>query len=171
MIVALIVAHDANRLIGIGPDIPWHDREHYADLAEITSTDLKAFKKRTTGHALIMGRRTWQSIGRPLPKRTNIVLTRDRSFTAAGAVVTHDLDAALAEVPDGKTAFVIGGGEIYELAFERADEIHRTVIHRSFGNLGDAANVYFPEVDEKVWERVEADELGLASMETLRRRG
>ena len=170
MTLALIVAHDEDRLIGIGPDIPWHDRERYADLAEITRTDLKAFRKRTTGHALIMGRRTWQSIGRPLPERINIVLTRDRRFTAEGAVVARDLGAALAAVPEDRTAFVIGGGEIYRLAFGGADLIYRTVIHRRFGRPGDAANVYFPEIDEAVWERAETEALGLATLETLRRR-
>lgn len=168
--IALIVAHDEDRLIGIGDLLPWQDRERYADLADATRADLKNFKKLTTGHVVIMGRRTWMTLDRPLPNRINIVLTREASFTAKGAEVAHTLDDALAKVPEGRTAFIGGGGEIYRLALDRADVIYRTVIHRRFGEPG-GANVYFPELDESEWQRTDVRHLGPATIETLERRG
>ncbi len=170
MTVALIVAHDEDRLIGREGTIPWHDRQRYSHLADLTRADLKRFRELTTGHAVIMGRRTWASLGKPLPRRQNIVLTRDHTFTAEGIEVAHSLDEALTRAGTGRTRFIIGGGEIYRLALPIAGLIYRTVIHERFGRPHDAANVHFPALDESEWEVTEAQPVQRATFETLVRR-
>jgi dihydrofolate reductase len=140
MRISIIVAMSSNRVIGRDGQIPWH-----------LPDDLKRFKQLTTGHPIIMGRKTYQSIGRPLPNRTNIVLTRDDAFDAEGCVVVHDLDAALAharEVEDD-IAFIIGGGHIYEAALPLADVLDIT--HIDAHVEGDT---FFPLYDESVWRCV-----------------
>jgi dihydrofolate reductase len=104
--------------------------------------DLKRFRALTTGHAVIMGRRTYESLGRPLPGRTNIVLSRNAALSCAGATVVSSLADALRFVPEGADAFVIGGAEIYRLALPRADRLVLTEVHASF-----AGDVRFPEYD------------------------
>ncbi|MBT8485231.1 MAG: dihydrofolate reductase [Phycisphaerales bacterium] len=144
--VTIIAALSENRVIGRGGGLPWH-----------LPADLKRFKKLTLGHPVIMGRRTFDSIKRPLPDRTNIVVTRDASFTAEGVVVAHGLDEALAQAGDG-LVFVAGGAEIYGLALSRADRLELTVVHARVD--GD---VRFPAFDPRDWqctadERHEVDE-------------
>jgi dihydrofolate reductase len=103
-----IVAMDPNRLIGAGGKLPWHLPE-----------DLAFFKKTTLGHPILMGRKTFESIGRPLPKRRNIVLTRDKTWAHEGVEVIHSPE----QIPDaGETVFVIGGAEIYKALADRIDE-------------------------------------------------
>ena len=113
--IALVVAVARNGVIGRDNGLAWH-----------LSSDLKRFKALTMGTTLLMGRRTWDSIGRPLPGRRSLVLTRDRSFLAEGAETVHEWDSALAEA--GDRLMVVGGAEIYALALPHADLIHLTEV-------------------------------------------
>jgi dihydrofolate reductase len=133
--LAVIAAVAANAVIGDGNRLPWH-----------LSDDLKRFRALTTGHAVIMGRRTWESIGRPLPDRQNIVVTRQPGYRAPGAETAASLEGALGLVRLPGTAFCIGGGELYRAALPRATTLHLTEIHRAFA--GDAT---FPAFDRGVW--------------------
>ena len=133
--LAIIAAVARNGVIGDANRLPWRLPE-----------DLKRFRTLTTGHAIIMGRRTWESIGRALPERQNIVVTRQQGYTAAGAEVAASLDAALALVRLPDPAFCIGGGELYRIALPRSAALHLTEIHQSVP--GDAR---FPAIDRTVW--------------------
>ncbi len=130
----IIVAMTNNFVIGKDGDMPWN-----------LPADLAHFKKLTTGHAIVMGRRTWESIGRPLPNRLNVVLTRQTSYDANGAVVVHSLDEA-EHVAGEQRVFVIGGGELYALALEGATSLHVTRIDATVD--GDT---FFPNFDETNW--------------------
>lgn len=142
MIVALIVALDEDGVIGRDGGLPWH-----------LPDDLKRFKAATTGHVLVMGRRTWESIGRALPGRRSIVLTRDPSFRPPeGVAVAASLDQALALASDCARAFVAGGAEVYREALARADELWVTRVHTRVA--GDAR---FPEVDWAAWTMIEEE--------------
>jgi dihydrofolate reductase len=133
--VALIAAVAANGVIGADNRLPWRLPE-----------DLKRFRALTTGHAVIMGRKTWESLPRALPERQNIVVTRQRDFVAAGAEVAHSFAAALARVRLPGPAFCIGGGELYRAALPFATTLHMTEIARDFE--GDAR---FPPLDRSEW--------------------
>ncbi|MDP6312292.1 MAG: dihydrofolate reductase, partial [Phycisphaerales bacterium] len=110
--IVLVAAVSDNGVIGRDGDMPWH-----------LPDDLKRFKKLTMGHPIVMGRRTWDSIGRPLPGRTNIVMTRDASFAADGAVVAHSENDVFDVSGDANTVMVIGGGEIYRIFLPNADRV------------------------------------------------
>ena len=119
-----IVACSENGTIGRDGNLPWHLPE-----------DLKFFKTVTSGHIIIMGRKTYESIGKPLPKRLNIVVTRQEGYVQEGVTVVASLDEAYARCADlandwGEEAFIIGGGEIYRQSLENADKIYMTRIHR-----------------------------------------
>lgn len=111
--------------------------------------DLKFFKRTTLGCPVIMGRKTWDSIGRPLPGRRNIVITRNTAWRAEGAEVFHDLDSALAATADAPKVFVIGGGELYAQALPLADELVLTEVDADFD--GDT---FFPPWDRKAFHEV-----------------
>lgn len=136
--IAIIAAMAANRVIGRQGAMPWHLPE-----------DLKRFKELTTGHPVIMGRKTHESIlkalGEPLPNRRSIVITRSADYVAAGCEVVGSLESGIALAKDGP-AFVIGGAEIYALALPLADTLHLTEIAAAFE--GDA---WFPEFDRSEW--------------------
>ena len=136
--LAVIAAVAANGTIGAGGALPWR-------LAD----DLRRFRALTTGHAVVMGRRTWQSLGRPLPDRQNLVVSRDTSFDAPGAEVARSLDEALSLVRLPLPAFCIGGAELYALALPRADVLYLTEIERDF-----AGDVRFPAFDRAEWREV-----------------
>lgn len=133
--LSLIVAVAENGVIGRDNALPWH-----------ISEDLRYFKQVTSGKTVIMGRKTYQSIGRPLPNRTNIVITRDPGFTAEGVVVAHSLEEALTQAVAGE-AVVIGGSSLFEDALKRADRFYLTEIHRAYD--GD---VHFPAWDKNAWQ-------------------
>jgi len=133
--VALIVAMDRNRVIGHEGKLPWH-----------LPADLKRFKALTMGHHIIMGRKTWESIGRPLPGRTSIVISRNSSYSAPGAVVVDSLAAALAAAGDDATPFVIGGAEIFRTAIPYADHIYLTLVGGEY-----PGSVHFPELEAGDW--------------------
>ncbi|WP_283788557.1 type 3 dihydrofolate reductase [Bermanella sp. WJH001] len=145
MKLALIAAYAQNRVVGIDNKLPWHLPE-----------DLKYFKRCTSGKAIIMGRKTYESIGRPLPNRTNIVITRNPAFKADGVKVVTSLNdaielaAAVNEVNGVDEIMVIGGAAIYELTLPMADRLYLTHVHAQVE--GDA---YFPEVDFSNWREVE----------------
>lgn len=139
--LALIVARSENGCIGREGGMPWHFSE-----------DLKYFKKTTAGHAVIMGRKTYESIGRPLPKRQNIIVTRDANYFAEGCTVCDSLESALTQAYAVDDApFVIGGGELYRLALPRATQLYITEIARTV--QGDT---FFPEVPTDDFERTES---------------
>jgi dihydrofolate reductase len=118
MRIALVVAMSRNRVIGRNNALPWH-----------APADLKHFKRLTTGKAVIMGRRTFASIGKPLPNRLNIVVTRDRDFHADGVVIAYDVEEALRLAQEsmlGDEAMVIGGAQIFDLVLPRADRLYLT---------------------------------------------
>lgn len=123
MRLTLIVAMAENRVIGRGGKLPWH-----------VSEDLKRFKRLTMGRPILMGRKTWDSLGRPLPGRENVVVTRQRGLRLPGATVVHSLDEALARARSlgADEAFVIGGAELISEALPLADRLELTLIHHPF---------------------------------------
>ena len=133
--ISLIVAVSENNVIGLGGDLPWR-------LAE----DLRRFKALTTGKPIVMGRRTYESIGRPLPGRHNIVLTRRPAYVAEGCSVVATPEAAIATAGDADEIMVIGGREIYALFLDRAERIYLTRVHARIE--GDTR---FPELHDE-WE-------------------
>ena len=131
MKISLIAAMAKNRVIGDKGEIPWK-----------IPGEQKLFKKFTMGHAVIMGRKTYESIGQPLPGRTNIVVTRQRSYRAEGCHVVHDLSGALESCPEDEgEAFICGGGQLYHEAIPIADRIYLTVIPRDI-----PGDTYFPNI-------------------------
>lgn len=135
MPVSIIVAASKNNVIGKDNQLIWH-----------LSADLKRFKTLTTGHHIIMGRKTFESIGKPLPNRTSIIITRQTDYKADGCIVVNSLEEALKKVPAEQEAFIIGGGTIYKEAINKADKLYLTLVHAEFD--GDT---FFPEHDEKIW--------------------
>ncbi|QNM98159.1 type 3 dihydrofolate reductase [Chitinimonas koreensis] len=127
--LSLIAALSRNHAVGIDNKLPWH-----------LPADLKYFKATTSGHPIIMGRKTYDSIGRPLPGRHNIVVTRNADWRADGVTVVHSIDAALAAAGDAAEVFLIGGATLYAEALPRADRLYLTEIDAEF--QGDA---FFPD--------------------------
>ncbi len=138
MKISLIVAMAENRVIGRGGDLPWH-----------LSADLKRFKKLTLGHVVIMGRKTFESIGRPLPRRRSLVLSRDPACRLPGAEIAASLEQALALAAGEDQVFVIGGAAVFAEALPLADRLYLTLVHAEVD--GD---VFFPEVDLESWRLV-----------------
>ena len=136
--ICLIAAMAANRVIGRNNALPWH-----------LPADLKRFKALTMGHPVVMGRKTYESIGRPLPGRRNLVITRQRGYRAVGCEVIHSLDAALASCAGAAEIFVIGGAELYREALPRAHCMEFTEIGAEFE--GDAR---FPLFESGEWREV-----------------
>ena len=139
MIISLIVAMDRQGVIGLDGALPWR-----------LSADLKHFKAVTMGKPLIMGRRTHESIGRPLPGRQNIVLTRQPHYTARGCVIVHDLEAALTACADRSEVMVIGGATLYAQFLPRAGRIYLTRVEADVD--GDK---HFPPFAASAWNAVE----------------
>lgn len=138
--LSLIVAMDKNRVIGYNNQMPWH-----------LPRDLQYFKKRTVGHTIIMGRKTFESIGRPLPKRKNVVVTRKTmSFPEEVEVIHHleTIDQWNQCSPD-EEFFIIGGGELYRQMLPKIERMYITKIHHSF-----SGDTYFPSFDLEEWELV-----------------
>ena len=152
MRLSMIAAVAANGVIGKEGEMPWR-----------LSTDLKRFRRLTTGKPVIMGRKTFASIGKPLPERTNIVVTRDPGFAAAGVEVVASPDEAVAAAAatGGKDAMVIGGGEIYALFMPRADRLHIT--HVDALPEGDTL---FPAIDPAVWRVVSEEAVPAGEKDT-----
>lgn len=138
--ISAIVAMSENRVIGDDNQLPWH-----------LPGDLKHFKTITSGHPILMGRKTYESIGRPLPNRTNIVITRNHGFHADGCIVVKSVEEAMthAEKIQKDEIFIIGGAEVYKQLLPQIERIYLTVVHEIFE--GDA---FFPELNEKEWKKV-----------------
>ena len=135
----LIAAVAANGVIGANGGLPWRLRE-----------DLHHFKRMTRGHAVVMGRKTWASIGKALPGRKNVVVTRQAAFEAPGASVAASLETALALCQDQAVVFVIGGAELYRAALPLADGLLLTEIRRDY-----PGDTHFPEIDQAAWRETE----------------
>ena len=133
--ISLIAAMGKNRELGFGNKLPWH-----------LPDDLKRFKDLTRGHAVIMGRRTFESIGRPLPDRKNIIITRNSDFRAESCDTVGSMEEAIHVAGDDPEIFVIGGGEIYALGLPYANRMYLTFVDAEF-----PANAFFPEFDEAQW--------------------
>ena len=139
MRISLIVAVSQNHVIGRAGRLPWR-----------LAADLRRFQRLTMGHHLIMGRKTFESIGRPLPGRTSIVVTRQAQYAAAGIVVARGLDEALQAAAGDSEVFIIGGGEVYRQALSRVERIYMTVVAATV-----AGDTLFPELDAGLWQAVE----------------
>ena len=145
--IALIAAVGPDGTIGSDNKMPWH-----------LPRDLRFFRRITTGHTIIMGRKTYDAIGkRPLPKRKNIIITRNRQFSAPNCVVVHSLKEAVEAVRGEKRAFIIGGGELYKQSIDMADEIYLTEILDQHPNARlfplFESDTVFPEIAEAHWEK------------------
>jgi dihydrofolate reductase len=140
--ISFVVAMDRNRLIGKENQLPWH-----------LPADLAYFKKVTTGHTIVMGRKTYESIGRPLPNRKNVVLTRSEDFEASGCEVVHHLDDVLQMAKQEEECFVIGGTQIFSLFWDSVDRLYVTFIDHEF-----EGDTYFPEIEQEQWEVVSVDQ-------------
>jgi dihydrofolate reductase len=138
MLISAIVAMANQNVIGHDNEIPWYLPE-----------DFKWFKKQTLGHAIIMGRKCFESIGRPLPKRTNIIITRDMFYLVNGCTVVHSLAEALqvAENEGETEVFIIGGGEIYAQSMHLYDKIYLTNVHADI-----KGSIVFPVIEEEDWD-------------------
>lgn len=132
----MIAAVAENNVLGKDNELVWH-----------LPNDFKRFKALTTGHHIIMGRKTFESFPKPLPNRTHIIITRQKEYQAEGCITVDSIEKALAICPKDQNVFVIGGGEIYQLALPFTDKIEITRVHHTFE--GDA---YFPEINEDEWE-------------------
>lgn len=148
MRISLVVAMDKNRVIGHNNKLPWYLPE-----------DLRFFKRVTMGKPIIMGRATWESIGRPLPGRTNIVVTRQPDYEAEGTKVVHSMKEALllaeaiGEIDGRDEAMIIGGSEIFLDSLDYADRIYLTEVHAEV--KGDT---WFPEFDRSEWKEVSRED-------------
>ena len=134
-LVTIIVAASENNVIGNNNKLIWH-----------LSDDLKRFKNLTKDHHVIMGRKTFESMPRALPNRTNVIITRKENYIAENAIVTNSLESALKIASDDAQPFIIGGGEIYNIALNVSDRIELTRVHHNFE--GDTT---FPEIDKEKW--------------------
>lgn len=147
MILSIISAIGNNNEIGKANALLWNLPE-----------DMKHFKETTMGHTVIMGQKTFESIGRPLPKRRNIVITLDKSFQANGVEIvysTDELEKLLNEtMSNDEEAFIIGGGQIYKLFIEKADKLYITHVDVSVPD----ADTYFPTIDMNVWKEIDSKE-------------
>ena len=136
MMISIIVAVSENGVIGIQDDLPWR-----------LSSDLKRFKSLTMGHHIIMGRKTWQSIGRLLPGRTTVILTRQENLMVPGALIAGSLHEGIDMINDDSECFIVGGAEIYREAFAHADRIYLTRVEAQV--TGDT---FLPAMNGEQWE-------------------
>lgn len=143
--ITLIAAAGENNELGKDNDLLWH-----------LPDDFKRFKKLTSHHFIIMGRKTFESFPKPLPNRVHIVITTNRNYGKEGAVVVHTLDEALEKAASTKDIFVIGGGEIFDMALEVADKIELTRVHGTF----EDADTFFPEFSKDEWELISEEKHG-----------
>ena len=139
--LSLIVAISENHVIGREGQLPWH-----------LSADLKRFKQLTMGHHIVMGRKTYDSIGRQLPGRTSVVLTRQTDWAVEGVLTASDLETALELAGDDEEVFVIGGSQIYQLALPLVDRLYVTRVQASV-----SGDTYFPEITGEQWQLEQND--------------
>ena len=142
MIISFVAAMSRNRVIGRNNAIPWN-----------MPADIKHMRELTEGKPLIMGRKTHESIGKPLPNRKNLILTRDRNYKSRGCVVVHTPDEALKAAEGAEEVIIFGGEEIYKMFLPKADKMYLTIIDADF--KGDA---YFPKYSKDEWKETEREE-------------
>ena len=140
MTLTLIAAAAENNALGKDNQMIWH-----------LPDDFKRFKQLTTGHYIIMGRKTFESFPRPLPNRTHVIITRQEDYKAEGCIVVNSLDAAIAACPQDEEVYVIGGGEIYKRSIDKADKIELTKVY----GTSPEADAFFPEIDTDHWKLAE----------------
>jgi dihydrofolate reductase len=134
--IVMIAAVAENNALGKNNDLVWH-----------LPDDFKRFKALTSGHFIIMGRKTFESFPKPLPNRTHIIITNQKNYQPDDCIVVHSIQDALAKAPKNETVFIIGGGQIYNLALPFADCIELTKVHSSFD-----ADTFFPDINLLDWE-------------------
>jgi dihydrofolate reductase len=137
----MIAAVAENNALGKNNEMVWH-----------LPNDFKRFKSVTTGHHIIMGRKTFDSFIKPLPNRTHIIITRQKDYKAEGCLIVDSMEKALEICPANEDVFIIGGGEIYSLGLPYADKLDITTVHHTF-----EADAYFPEINAKDWKLVESN--------------
>lgn len=137
----MIAAVAENNALGKNNELVWH-----------LPNDFKRFKSLTTGHNIIMGRKTFESFPKPLPNRTHIVITRQENYRPEGCIVVNSIEKAIAICPENETSFIIGGGEIYNLGLPYADKLEITRVHHSF-----EADAFFPEINPDDWLEVQTE--------------
>jgi len=142
--IILIAAIAANNALGKDNDLIWH-----------LPADLKRFKKVTSGHHILMGRNTFESIGRPLPNRTTVIITRNNDYTFEDCVVVNSIEKAIEAAKEDALVFIIGGAQIYQQAMDSGlvDQLDITQLHQEF-----EADVFFPKIDLNVWEETERED-------------
>lgn len=140
MLTMIAAAGEGNEL-GKDNDLVWH-----------LPDDFKRFKQLTTGHCIIMGRKTFESFPKPLPNRRHIIISRNKDYSPAGAEVVHSFDEALALAKEDSNPFIIGGGQIYKIGMNYADAIELTRVHGRF-----VADTFFPEIDVKQWKKTKSE--------------
>lgn len=133
--IILIAAVAENNALGKNNDLLWH-----------LPDDFKHFKETTSGHRIIMGRKTFESFPKPLPNRTHIIITRQKDYHYDGCIVVQDLEGAISACPKEEDIYIIGGGEIYKQSISIADKLEITRVHHAFD-----ADVFFPEIDIEKW--------------------
>jgi dihydrofolate reductase len=141
MDISIIVAIAENNVIGNNNQLIWHIPD-----------DLKRFKALTMGHHIIMGRKTWESIGRPLPGRKSIVVTRNTNYEANGAQIAYSLESAIAMAKGDEEVFIIGGGELYRQALPLANKLYLTKVHSNY-----EGDVTFPQINTNEWKEVHSE--------------
>lgn len=134
--ITIIAAIAENNALGKDNQLIWH-----------LPADLKRFKQVTLNHHIIMGRKTFESLGKPLPNRTSIIITRNKNFNAEGCIVVHTLDEALEAAATDDNPYILGGAEIYKQAIEIADKLDLTFVHNTFN-----ADAFFPKIDTSIWK-------------------
>ena len=142
--ITIIAAIGKNNELGKDNDLIWH-----------LPADLKRFKKVTSGHTIIMGRNTFESIGKPLPKRRSVIITRNKDYLQEGCEVVHSLEEAISLIKDDEHAFIIGGAQIYKESMAKGvvDRLDITQVHENF-----EADVFFPKIEEKIWRETSRED-------------
>ena len=142
--ITIIAAIAKNNALGKDNDLIWH-----------LPADLKRFKKVTSGHHILMGRNTFESIGKPLPNRTTVIITRNKNYFKDGCLIAHSIEEAIELVENDGDVFIIGGAQVYKEAIKKnlADQLDITLVHHEF-----EADAFFPEIDLNVWEETNRED-------------
>jgi len=140
--ITIIAAIAKNNALGKDNKLIWY-----------LPADLKRFKKVTLGHHIIMGRKTFESLGKPLPNRTTIIITRNKNYTQHGCIVVNSLNEAIEATKEDENPYILGGAEIYKQALDIADKLDLTFVHQNF-----EADVFFPEIDFNIWKETSRED-------------
>ncbi|MBL4724380.1 MAG: dihydrofolate reductase [Lutibacter sp.] len=140
--ITIIAAVAENNALGKDNQLIWH-----------LPADLKRFKKVTLNHHIIMGRKTFESLGKPLPNRTSIIITRNTTYKADGCIVVNSLQEALEAAKEDENPYILGGADIYNQAIKIADELDLTFVHHSF-----EADAFFPKIDKEIWKETSRED-------------